>query len=191
MAFWGAVLKPGLQVKVEDIGDKVLHLSQTSLYKQGDGRTFIEVQPGGQKRKYAIACLEDGKAECASFDLFFRAGQATFGVRGTSEIHLTGYIEPDALDAVEARNAYSMEDEVEGGMQVNYAGANSTPSNIVRLGGLPAYVELDMIDKMIKDAGFPVLRSKLFKNSGKMTVLVQVATKDEAARVIETFNGMW
>eukprot|EP00929_Paragymnodinium_shiwhaense_P016468 TRINITY_DN124848_c0_g1_i1.p1 TRINITY_DN124848_c0_g1~~TRINITY_DN124848_c0_g1_i1.p1 ORF type:complete len:131 (-),score=54.03 TRINITY_DN124848_c0_g1_i1:79-471(-) len=97
MTFWGCQLKPGVPFKLEANGAReVLHLSQACLHSPGEKKTFVQVIDG--KQKYAIVSLQKGKAEYASFDLFFRPGQCSFVCTGDSEVHLTGYFEPDVDD---------------------------------------------------------------------------------------------
>lgn len=96
MAFWGEALKAGQKKKVQAPEGEVLHLSQGCLHEPKDGKNYIQAEVKGQP--YSIACLEKGKQEHISFDLFFSAGETTFVNKGTSEVHLTGYFEPDQLD---------------------------------------------------------------------------------------------
>eukprot|EP00747_Dinoflagellata_sp_TGD_P183538 gnl/TRDRNA2_/TRDRNA2_38472_c0_seq1.p1 gnl/TRDRNA2_/TRDRNA2_38472_c0~~gnl/TRDRNA2_/TRDRNA2_38472_c0_seq1.p1 ORF type:complete len:125 (+),score=43.72 gnl/TRDRNA2_/TRDRNA2_38472_c0_seq1:96-470(+) len=93
MSFWGCVLKPGAKHAVKEEEGDVLHLSQACLHQPSDGKNWLQVVDS--KKSYAIACLEKGKTEYASFDLFFRAGTCSFMNKGQSEVHLTGYFEPE------------------------------------------------------------------------------------------------
>eukprot|EP00930_Biecheleria_cincta_P087286 TRINITY_DN76534_c0_g1_i1.p1 TRINITY_DN76534_c0_g1~~TRINITY_DN76534_c0_g1_i1.p1 ORF type:complete len:133 (-),score=50.34 TRINITY_DN76534_c0_g1_i1:94-492(-) len=113
MSFWGCQLKPGETYAVKaNAGGEVLHLSQACLHQPQDGKNFLQVADG--KQTYAIACLQKGKFEYASFDLFFRAGNCSFKNKGTSEIHLTGYFEPDSLGDLEEEEEEDMlEDDEE------------------------------------------------------------------------------
>eukprot|EP00440_Ansanella_granifera_P067593 gb/GFBE01073321.1/.p1 GENE.gb/GFBE01073321.1/~~gb/GFBE01073321.1/.p1 ORF type:complete len:128 (+),score=51.19 gb/GFBE01073321.1/:1-384(+) len=96
MSFWGCVLQPGSKFAVQpQDGGEVLHLSQACLHNPQPGKNYLQVE--SEKSKFAVACLEKGKSEYASFDLFFRAGKCTFINTGKSEIHLTGYFEPDGM----------------------------------------------------------------------------------------------
>ncbi|CAE8675877.1 unnamed protein product, partial [Polarella glacialis] len=96
MSFWGCQLKPGEKFAVKgESGGEVLHLSQACLHQPADGKNFLQVING--KDTYAISCLQKGKSEYASFDLFFRAGNCSFVNKGSSEMHLTGYFEPDGV----------------------------------------------------------------------------------------------
>eukprot|EP00933_Yihiella_yeosuensis_P046429 TRINITY_DN41953_c0_g1_i1.p2 TRINITY_DN41953_c0_g1~~TRINITY_DN41953_c0_g1_i1.p2 ORF type:complete len:130 (+),score=52.36 TRINITY_DN41953_c0_g1_i1:76-465(+) len=114
MSFWGCALAPGKKVAIEEnAGGQVLHLSQACLHAPQDGKNFLQVVEGNQT--YAIACLQKGKSEYASFDLFFRAGSCSFVNKGASEIHLTGYFEPDGMgdDEGEESEEDMMEDDEE------------------------------------------------------------------------------
>lgn len=96
MAFWGEALKAGQKKKVQAPEGEVLHLSQGCLHEPKDGKNYVQAEVKGQT--YSIACLEKGKQEHISFDLFFSAGETTFVNKGSSEVHLTGYFEPDQMD---------------------------------------------------------------------------------------------
>ncbi|CAE7193678.1 FKBP43 [Symbiodinium sp. CCMP2456] len=114
MSFWGCQLKPGakFEVKAEEGGD-VLHLSQACLHQPTAGKNFLQVVDGA--KSYSIACLQKDKSEYASFDLFFRTGTCSFHNKGSSEMHLTGYFEPDGMpdDDEEEEEEEEEEDEEE------------------------------------------------------------------------------
>ncbi|CAE7227004.1 elavl2 [Symbiodinium natans] len=89
-------LKPGAKFQVKaDAGGDVLHLSQACLHQPTAGKNFLQVVDGATS--YSIACLQKDKSEYASFDLFFRTGTCSFHNKGSSEMHLTGYFEPDGM----------------------------------------------------------------------------------------------
>eukprot|EP00929_Paragymnodinium_shiwhaense_P029013 TRINITY_DN16722_c0_g1_i1.p2 TRINITY_DN16722_c0_g1~~TRINITY_DN16722_c0_g1_i1.p2 ORF type:complete len:324 (+),score=146.98 TRINITY_DN16722_c0_g1_i1:73-972(+) len=93
MAFWGCVLSPGQKKTVESPEGEILHLSQACLHNPNDGKNYIQAEVSGTT--YSIACLEKGKKEHDSFDLFFDPTTCAFKNQGKSEVHLTGYFEPD------------------------------------------------------------------------------------------------
>eukprot|EP00928_Gymnodinium_smaydae_P100375 TRINITY_DN982_c0_g1_i1.p1 TRINITY_DN982_c0_g1~~TRINITY_DN982_c0_g1_i1.p1 ORF type:complete len:289 (+),score=107.67 TRINITY_DN982_c0_g1_i1:74-940(+) len=93
MAFWGCVLKPGSKQKIENPEGDILHLSQACLHNPQDGKNYVQAIVAG--KSYSIACLEKGKKEHDSFDLFFNPQECSFSNAGKSEVHLTGYFEPD------------------------------------------------------------------------------------------------
>lgn len=93
MSFWGVVLKPGKKESVKTTEGDILHLSQACLNAPKGGKNYLQVTEG--ETTYAIACLEKDKAEHCSFDLFFSTGDCTFSNKGDSEVHLTGYFEPE------------------------------------------------------------------------------------------------
>jgi nucleophosmin 1 len=93
MAFWGCILKPGAKAKIENPEGDILHLSQACLHNPQDGKNYIQAEVQG--KTYAIACLERNKKEHDSFDLFFNPDSCAFSNNGKSEVHLTGYFEPD------------------------------------------------------------------------------------------------
>lgn len=93
MAFWGCVLKPGSKQKVENPEGDILHLSQACLHDPKDGKNYVQAIVAG--KAYSIACLEKGRKEHDSFDLFFNPQECCFSNSGKSEVHLTGYFEPD------------------------------------------------------------------------------------------------
>lgn len=94
MAFWGAQLKPGQKKPVDLPPGDVLHLSQACLHEPKEGKNVLQVQVKGST--YSIAVLEKQKREHECLDLFFDAAGTTFSVKGGSEIHLIGYVEPSA-----------------------------------------------------------------------------------------------
>jgi len=73
-----------------------LHLSQACLHNPQDGKNYIQAEVNGTT--YSIACLEKGKKEHDSFDLFFDPTTCAFKNQGKSEVHMTGYFEPDEGD---------------------------------------------------------------------------------------------
>jgi nucleophosmin 1 len=94
MAFWGAQLKPGQKKPVDLPPGDVLHLSQACLHEPKEGKNVLQVQVKGST--YSIAVLEKQKREHECLDLFFDAAGTTFSVKGGSDIHLIGYVEPSA-----------------------------------------------------------------------------------------------
>eukprot|EP00927_Polykrikos_kofoidii_P006608 TRINITY_DN12679_c0_g1_i2.p1 TRINITY_DN12679_c0_g1~~TRINITY_DN12679_c0_g1_i2.p1 ORF type:complete len:247 (+),score=72.14 TRINITY_DN12679_c0_g1_i2:68-808(+) len=109
MAFWGCTLKPGQKEKVESSKGNILHLSQACLHDPKDGKNYIKAEVEG--KTYAVACLEKGKSEHESFDLFFNPSQCAFSSSGKSEVHLTGYFEPDEGDDLEEEEEEEEEQE--------------------------------------------------------------------------------
>jgi hypothetical protein len=99
MAFWGCTLQPGQKKTVESPKGNILHLSQACLNEPKDGKNYVQAEVEG--KTYAVACLEKGKNEHESFDLFFNPSQCAFSSSGKSEVHLTGYFEPDEGDDLE------------------------------------------------------------------------------------------
>lgn len=86
-------MKPGQKKKVESPEGEILHLSQACLHEPKDGKNYVQATVEGTT--YSIACLEKGKKEHDSFDLFFDPTQCAFANKGASDVHLTGYFEPD------------------------------------------------------------------------------------------------
>jgi len=93
MSFWGLILKPGQKHPVESAAGDILHLSQACLHQPKGGKNYLQVTDN--EKTYAIACLEKDKVEHASFDLFFSTGSCIFSCKGDTEVHLTGYFEPE------------------------------------------------------------------------------------------------
>merc|ERR1712032_1658372 len=93
-SFWGYQLKVGEKYKVRKRSGYVLQLTGACLHNPCQGKNFIQVIDG-DKGRFALARLEKGKMEHASFNLSFR--QASFVNKGESEVHLIGHFEPDAL----------------------------------------------------------------------------------------------
>jgi len=96
MAFWGVSLKPGATKGVDSPQGDIMHLSQACLHEPRDGKNYVCAKVNGTS--YALACLEKGKKEHDNFDLFFSSGDCVFVNKGQSEVHLTGYFEPDGMD---------------------------------------------------------------------------------------------
>lgn len=93
MAFWGEVLKPGQKKAVSfPSATDVLHLSQACLHDPKVGKNYLQVEVNGTT--YSIACLEKDKREHDCLDLFFDDERTIFVCKGSSEIHLMGYMEP-------------------------------------------------------------------------------------------------
>jgi len=96
MAFWGVALKPGQTKGVDSPQGDIMHLSQACLHEPKDGKNYVLAKVKGQS--YSLACLEKGKKEHDNFDLFFSSADCTFTNKGQSDVHLTGYFEPDGMD---------------------------------------------------------------------------------------------
>lgn len=104
MTFWGCSLKPGQTHKLGPLPDaEILHLSQVCLHEPKPGKNYVRVQV--DSNTFTIACLERDKQEHDAVDLFFGPGNTTFSNKGTSEVHLLGYVEPkdDEEEGAEAK----------------------------------------------------------------------------------------
>lgn len=95
MAFWGCVLKPGQKTAVKLAESDVLHLSQACLHDPKPGKNVLQVEVQGTT--YSIACLEKDKRDHDCLDLFFESA-TSFTCKGSSEIHLMGYVEPQDMN---------------------------------------------------------------------------------------------
>lgn len=91
MAFWGIAVKAGQSQKVDVPKDEILHLSQICLHEPKAGKNYLQVQVKGSA--YTCVCLEKDKVEHNALDLFFEEA-CTFINKGSSEMHLSGYMEP-------------------------------------------------------------------------------------------------
>merc|ERR1712129_488972 len=92
MSFKGYVLKPAKKENVSVPEGDVWHLSQACLHEPKAGKNYIQVEVRGET--YTLTHLEKDKVEHNALDLFFGSEGATFGVKGNSEVHLLGYLEP-------------------------------------------------------------------------------------------------
>merc|ERR1719254_184392 len=110
MTFWGAALKPGQKAPVELSGNDLLHLSQVCLHEPKAGKNYLQVAVSGAN--YTLCCLEKDKVEHNSVDLFFGPDAPTFSNKGSSEVHLSGYLEPmDEDDGDEDEEEEEEDDE--------------------------------------------------------------------------------
>lgn len=85
-------MKPGQKEKVNVPEDEVLHLSQVCLHDPKPGKNYLQVSVAD--KTLTFCCLEKDKCEHNSLDLFFGPDAPTFINKGTSEVHLSGYLEP-------------------------------------------------------------------------------------------------
>mmetsp|Transcript_21186 Transcript_21186/g.38672 ORF Transcript_21186/g.38672 Transcript_21186/m.38672 type:complete len:242 (-) Transcript_21186:24-749(-) len=110
MAFWGQKLRPGQSGTLELPNGGILHLSQACL---GDspaaGTTFLQAKVHGET--YNLCCLQKDVMASQTLDLFFSPGETTFLCKGTHELHISGYIEPDEADEEEPPPRGAAEDE--------------------------------------------------------------------------------
>lgn len=110
MTFWGCALKPGQKQKVDLPEDEVLHLSQVCLHEPKAGKNYLSVLVNGSN--YTFCCLEKDKIEHNSLDLFFGPEPPTFHNKGSSEVHISGYMEPkDEGDEDEEEEEEESEEE--------------------------------------------------------------------------------
>mmetsp|Transcript_64183 Transcript_64183/g.142744 ORF Transcript_64183/g.142744 Transcript_64183/m.142744 type:complete len:164 (+) Transcript_64183:85-576(+) len=102
MSFWGCIVAPGENKKVETRAGELLHLSQACLAPDtpSGASSKVLVEQGGQT--YAVACLKEGGQEFCALDLFLDAKEAKLAVKGKATVHLTGYFEADDLDEEDA-----------------------------------------------------------------------------------------
>lgn len=85
-------MKPGQKEKVDVPEAEVLHLSQVCLHDPKPGKNYLQVSVAD--KTLTFCCLEKDKCEHNSLDLFFGPDAPTFINKGTSEVHLSGYLEP-------------------------------------------------------------------------------------------------
>lgn len=92
MTFWGIALKPGQKKQLQVPEAEILHLSQVCLQDPKDGKNYLQVTVEG--KTFNVVCLEKGKKEHETVDLFFGPDDTHFSNKGQSELHLLGYLEP-------------------------------------------------------------------------------------------------
>lgn len=104
MAFWGTAVKPGTWTQGKAPEGEILHVSQACLHEPKPGKTYLQIQVSGTT--YTVACLEKDKREHDALDLMFSPEDAPkFCAKGSSEIHLVGYMEPEQASDEEAEEA--------------------------------------------------------------------------------------
>jgi len=104
MAFWGTVVKPGTWATGKAPEGEILHVSQACLHDPKPGKTYLQIQVNGAT--YTVACLEKDKREHDALDLMFAPEDAPkFSAKGSSEIHLVGYLEPEQASDGESDEA--------------------------------------------------------------------------------------
>lgn len=104
MAFWGTAVKPGTWTQGKAPEGEILHVSQACLHEPKPGKTYLQIQVSGTT--YTVACLEKDKREHDALDLMFSPEDAPkFCAKGSSEIHLVGYVEPEQASDEEADEA--------------------------------------------------------------------------------------
>mmetsp|Transcript_25520 Transcript_25520/g.66648 ORF Transcript_25520/g.66648 Transcript_25520/m.66648 type:complete len:296 (-) Transcript_25520:89-976(-) len=104
MAFWGTAVKPGTWTQGKAPEGEILHVSQACLHDPKPGKTYLQIQVSGTT--YTVACLEKDKREHDALDLMFAPEDAPkFCAKGSSEIHLVGYVEPEQASDEEAAEA--------------------------------------------------------------------------------------
>jgi len=104
MAFWGTAVKPGTWTQGKAPEGEILHVSQACLHEPKPGKTYLQIQVSGTT--YTVACLEKDKREHDALDLMFAPEDAPkFCAKGSSEIHLVGYVEPEQASDGEAEEA--------------------------------------------------------------------------------------
>mmetsp|Transcript_159786 Transcript_159786/g.512747 ORF Transcript_159786/g.512747 Transcript_159786/m.512747 type:complete len:208 (+) Transcript_159786:90-713(+) len=111
MTFWGAALKPGQTFKADLPEGECLHLSQICLQDPKAGKNYVQVQIGG--KTINLVCLEKDKVEHQAVDLIFGPDSPSFLVKGSSEVHLAGYMEPHDDDMGEEDEEEQGEEEDE------------------------------------------------------------------------------
>lgn len=89
-------MKPGQTFKADLPEGEFLHLSQICLQDPKAGKNYVQVQIGG--KTINLVCLEKDKVEHQAVDLIFGPDSPSFLVKGSSEVHLAGYMEPNEDD---------------------------------------------------------------------------------------------
>jgi nucleophosmin 1 len=99
--FWGTVIKEGKPFKsqqaMQDKEFSALHISQATL-PQGkhEGKIYLTASMGKEMQNLTVAVLSHDKDTCP-LDFYINLSQnVTLSVKGKSEVHLTGYMEPSA-----------------------------------------------------------------------------------------------
>lgn len=99
--FWGTVIKEGKPFKsqqaMQDKEFSALHISQATL-PEGchQGKIYLTASMGKELPNLTVAVLSADKDTCA-LDFYINLSQnVTLSVKGKSEVHLTGYMEPSA-----------------------------------------------------------------------------------------------
>eukprot|EP00914_Ancora_sagittata_P020682 GHVO01040800.1.p1 GENE.GHVO01040800.1~~GHVO01040800.1.p1 ORF type:complete len:299 (-),score=90.61 GHVO01040800.1:256-1125(-) len=102
--------KPAL---VQSEEHKVLHVSSACLHEpKNNDKTTLYVE--NNKEQFACCTLQKDKAESAPLDLFLLTdGGSKFVVKGSGEVHLVGYFEPEGMEDDEDDMGGDSDDEEE------------------------------------------------------------------------------
>jgi len=98
MSFWGCVVAPGEQKKVETRAGELLHLSQACLAPDTPSGAHAKVMVQQGSQSYAVAVLREGGQEFCNLDLFLDSSEAKLSCKGKATVHLTGYFEAEEMD---------------------------------------------------------------------------------------------
>eukprot|EP00929_Paragymnodinium_shiwhaense_P019894 TRINITY_DN13424_c0_g3_i2.p1 TRINITY_DN13424_c0_g3~~TRINITY_DN13424_c0_g3_i2.p1 ORF type:complete len:1177 (+),score=287.72 TRINITY_DN13424_c0_g3_i2:100-3630(+) len=82
--------------------------------------------------------------------------------------------------------------EAAGALRVQYSGVDHSPSDNLYVSGIPTTLSQPALEEVFRKAGCTVMRSKVMPDrfgAGRVSGMVQVANKEEAARAIEHLNG--
>lgn len=94
-------MKPGEKHVLSSSTGDVLHLSQACLQVSGKGKTDVKATVQGGT--FTLTCLEQGKLDFDSFDLFFRPEETVFSIEGACPVTLLGYVEASEGNQMEPR----------------------------------------------------------------------------------------
>eukprot|EP00923_Selenidium_pygospionis_P005271 GHVN01008857.1.p1 GENE.GHVN01008857.1~~GHVN01008857.1.p1 ORF type:complete len:160 (+),score=26.73 GHVN01008857.1:72-482(+) len=100
--FQGYTVEPSKKVELQPTLGQLLRVTTICLgpatKPQPANKTYVQVTHNNET--YNVCCLESGKVENATVDLFFELGDENnkyhLSTKGPGTVHVTGYFEPES-----------------------------------------------------------------------------------------------
>ena len=89
--FYGQILHPHKDVKIESSSTSLIHISNLALPAKAAGVTHVYIKKAG--KRFLVATLDPAKQAQVAVDFYVFAHEVTFFVEGSSEVHAIGYCE--------------------------------------------------------------------------------------------------
>ncbi|XP_011562751.2 46 kDa FK506-binding nuclear protein isoform X2 [Plutella xylostella] len=95
--FWGLIMEPNK--RYTQVVEKPFHISQAALDISTGDNEACQVMVVVESKNFLVATLQKTKQIQVPLDLYFKAGDAiSFLTNGKSNVHLTGYLDPEFED---------------------------------------------------------------------------------------------